>query len=100
MCHIGNEPYSLLAEFFDKEIQEAIFQMKPLEAPGPDWFPTQFYQQHWEIIGREVSHFLIDALNQRFSLERINETYITLIPKIKNAQQIGDFIPISLCNVL
>jgi hypothetical protein len=40
----------LCKEFTEKEISDALFQMGPLKAPGPDGFPTRFYQRHWETL--------------------------------------------------
>jgi hypothetical protein len=41
----------LLTEAFtEKEVREAIFQMKHNKAPGPDGFPTEFYQVFWALI--------------------------------------------------
>jgi hypothetical protein len=34
----------LMAVFTEKEVKYAIFQMKHNKAPGPDDFPTEFYQ--------------------------------------------------------
>jgi hypothetical protein len=39
-----------VAEFFEKEIREAIFQMKHNKAPSPDGFPAEFYQVFWSLI--------------------------------------------------
>lgn len=57
--------------------------MKPI--PRPDGFPAQFYQKHWEILGPEVCHFALEVLNKKCNLISINETYMSLIPKTKNA---------------
>lgn len=39
------------------------------------------------------------ALKLNMSKAIVNNTFITLIPKVKTAQRLGDFKPISLCNV-
>ena len=33
----------LVEEFTEKEVRDAIFQMKHNKAPGPDGFPVEFY---------------------------------------------------------
>jgi hypothetical protein len=40
----------LMAKFAEKEVREAIFQMKHNKAPGPDGFPAEFYQVFWSLI--------------------------------------------------
>lgn len=74
--------------------------MKSLGAPGPYGFPAQFFQKHWEMVGKKECDFIINTLNQNCPIENINDTFITLIPKIKSAKKVGDFHPISLCNVI
>jgi hypothetical protein len=44
----------LCREFSEKEISNAMFQIGTLKAPGLDGFPTQFYQQHWDIVSKDV----------------------------------------------
>ena len=34
----------LTAEFSEKEVKEAVFQMEHNSVPGPDGFPAEFYQ--------------------------------------------------------
>jgi mannosylglycoprotein endo-beta-mannosidase len=46
----NTEREMLVAEFSEKEIREAIFQMKHNKAPGPDGFPAEFYQVFWSLI--------------------------------------------------
>jgi hypothetical protein len=44
----------LLKEYTDQEIGDALFQIGPLKAPGPDGFPARFFQRNWGIIKEEV----------------------------------------------
>lgn len=90
----------LLAEFNEKEIQEAIFKINPLGALRPDGFSACFYQKNWPIIGKEVTSFVLEMLNQQISLDDINDTFITLISKGKIPHLVGKFRPFSFCNVI
>lgn len=91
---------SLDKPFVEKEVEEAVFQMGGLKAPGPDGFIAAFYQKNWNVVGREVSKVVLSFLHSGVMLKEINQTYITLIPKTRNPVSVNDFRPISLCNVL
>lgn len=43
---------------------------------------------------------MIEVLNQTCPLDCVNDTFITPIPKVKFPQKVGNYIPISLCNVI
>ncbi|XP_062158001.1 uncharacterized protein LOC133865598 [Alnus glutinosa] len=83
-----------------EEINEALAQMHPLKAPGPDGFGVCFYQQHSDIVGEEVIKVALDFLNKGFFDSSFNSTFIVLIPKLHVPVSVGDYRPISLCNVL
>lgn len=36
----------LTASYTEVEVKEALFQMFPTKAPGPDGFPAHFFQRH------------------------------------------------------
>ncbi|XP_040999571.1 uncharacterized protein LOC121245775 [Juglans microcarpa x Juglans regia] len=86
--------------FTREDITAAIFQINPLGSPGPDGFPAQFYQKNWEVMGDQVCNFALNFLNHGGSLNEVNDTFITLIPKVQSPKRVVDYIPISLCNVL
>lgn len=44
----------LLATFTEEEISNALNQMAPLKALGPDGFSSCFYKQNWAVVKAEV----------------------------------------------
>jgi hypothetical protein len=91
---------SLCKEYTDEEIKTALFQMGPTKAPGPDGFPALFYQTHWEFLRDEICCAVRNFLGGNDIPEGFCDSVIVLIPKITNPQQLKNFRPISLCNVL
>lgn len=87
-------------EFKEEEVFEAIHQMHPLKAPGPDGLPALFFQKYWHIVGREVQKLVLHVLNNNLEPDELNKTFIVLIPKGKNPSSPKDYRPISLCNVV
>ncbi|KAL5558507.1 hypothetical protein UlMin_034718 [Ulmus minor] len=83
-----------------EDVKEAVFQMALTKSPGADGMSAVFYQSFWSVVGEEVTMACLGFTNRGLPLGSINETIITLIPKIKNPTRITEFRPISLCNVL
>ncbi|KAL6228109.1 hypothetical protein ACLB2K_002063 [Fragaria x ananassa] len=90
----------LVAEISEEEVWNALSQMKPTKAPGPDGFAPCFYQRFWSIIGRDVVQAIRAFLESEERLREINYTHVTLIPKVKTPDTMNQLRPISLCNVL
>ena len=90
----------LVAEFVKAEIDEALQQMEPLKALGPNGLHPLFYQKFWNTIGDDVSTAILNCLNSGFIPPSINHTFITLIPKVKSPTVVSEFRPIALCNVI
>src|SRR4051812_36523539 len=88
------------APYTSKEVKESLFQMFPIKAPCPDGFPAHFFQKHWDVCGEEVSKTVFLILHGEESAECINNTHLTLIPKVRNPTLLTLFRPISLYNVL
>lgn len=98
---LTNQQRSFLDKAFAAEdVQEAVFQMAGFKAPGPDGFVAAFYQRNWDLIGRDVSEAILAFFKSGYLLKEWNHTIVMLIPKVPNLQRVGDFRPISLCNVL
>ena len=91
---------TLSNEFTADEIKEALFQMGPTKAPGPDGMNALFYQKFWHIVGDNVISAVLDFFNSGVLEPEINHTNIVLIPKVMAPEKMLDFRPISLCNVI
>lgn len=80
------------------EVKNAVFFLNLSKALGPDGFPTGFYQQLWDIVGKKVCDFVIEVWMNSSEIAKVNETDIFLIPKVMQPQTINQFWPIFLCN--
>ena len=90
----------LCKEFSDKEIGDALFQIGPLKAPGPDGFPARFFQRNWGLIKEDIVKAVKKFFSDGIMPDEVNDTTIVLIPKVPHPEFLSDFRPISLCNVL
>ena len=82
------------------EVEKALHWMKPNKAPGPNGFTAGFYQLHWELMGNDITVAVLEFLNGGALPEDLNSTTIVLISKTRNPQEMKEYRPISLCNVL
>jgi hypothetical protein len=88
------------APFEMSEIKTALFEMYPTKAPGPDGFPAHFFQRNWGLCGAEVTQAVLRVLSGEESPNVVNKTFIVMIPKVASPEELGQFRPISLCNVI
>ncbi|GJS57179.1 RNA-directed DNA polymerase, eukaryota [Tanacetum coccineum] len=90
----------LESEVTTEEVKRAVWECGVDKSPGPDGFTFGFYRQFWKLVEEDV----IAAVKFFFQFGEFapgcNSTFITLIPKIPNANQVKDFRPISLIGSL
>lgn len=89
----------LLTSFSEADVINALNDMFPTKAPGPDGFLALFFKKYWSMVGLKTIEMCLAVLNWGESIEDMNETNIVLIPKTTNPMYVSDFHPISLCNV-
>jgi len=68
------------------------------KAPGPDGFNGMFLKKCWHIIKEDVYQLCNDFFSGTVSLQAINNSFITLVPKNSNPVTPNDFRPIALLN--
>ncbi|KAL0401670.1 UNVERIFIED_CONTAM: LINE-1 reverse transcriptase [Sesamum latifolium] len=83
-----------------EEVKEALFDINEDSAPGPDDFSSGFYKLAWPVVGDEFCNVVLEFFEHGRILKQLNTTLITLIPKVQMPLKVGDFRPISCCNVI
>lgn len=91
---------NLTHPFTDEEIGDALFLIGPLKAPGSDCFPARFFQKNWAVMKKDVCEAVKKFFENGEMQEGVNYTVIVMIPKKNSAEEMKDFKPISLCNVV
>lgn len=81
----------LCSDFSDQEISDALFQIGPLKAPGPDGFPARFFQRNWDSLKENIIKAVREFFRTSIMPEGVNETSIVLIPKVANPCKVSDF---------
>lgn len=90
----------LLEPYIEGEIKRALFQMCATKVPDIDGFSALFFQKYWEVVKGKVLNACLSILNGDIIDPALNETLIVLVPKVKKANRMEEFRPISLCTVV
>lgn len=90
----------LLSPVSPAEIWSTVKNIHPYKAPGPNGIQAVFYQTYWNVVGKEVCEFVQKCFHNNHAPEEVNKTFIALIRKVDNPDNIKMFRPISLCNVV
>lgn len=83
-------------EFSVEEIKEWLFMCNVDKAAGLDGFNMKFLQKFWHVFKDEIVDPFRELHKSGKFMEAINTTFIPLIPKKDDANEFGDFRPISL----
>ena len=100
-CSILDEMnQSLNVEYTREDVVTALKQMEPLKAPSPNGLPPLFFQHYWQLVGDDMTEVVLSCLTSSVIPLSINQTFITLIPKLKSPLKVSEFCPICLCNII
>ena len=62
---VTREMRSFMDQAFTKEdVADALAQMCPTKAPGPDGLPAAFFQKHWGFVQQDVITTCLHVLNE------------------------------------
>ncbi|KAA3483576.1 reverse transcriptase [Gossypium australe] len=59
-----------------------------------------FFKEHWQMVGEDIINLCHKVLNNIKDVACLNDTFLVLIPKIKDPIDMTNFCPISLCRVI
>ena len=93
---LGNvDAGSLEVRFSEEEVFTTILGLNSEKAPGPNGFPFAFWSFSWEFVKDDVMDFFKELYEKKF-VRSLNVTFLVLIPKKGNVEDIKDYRPISL----
>lgn len=80
------------------EMDQVIKHMPTDRAPGPDGFNGLFLQKCWHIISEDFYALADHFFSNRTSIQNLNNSFITLVPKKPSPESPNDYRPIALQN--
>ncbi|XP_062075831.1 uncharacterized protein LOC133779952 [Humulus lupulus] len=90
----------LLRPFSKRDVKKAMFSIHSSKSPGLDGFGSGFFKGLWGIIGAKISQAVLGFFQDGFLPKSLNETVISLIPKVADPKSASDYRPIACCNTL
>lgn len=90
----------LTADITYEEFTRAVKPMHPDKSAGPDRFSPAFFQQFWDILGKDIFNSCSNWLKESKFPATLNDSTLVLIPKNDNVERMAYLWPITLCNVL
>ncbi|KAJ0483299.1 putative RNA-directed DNA polymerase [Helianthus annuus] len=98
---IGQETVEdLVAPFNLDEIKRAVWGCGGDKAPGPDGFSFKFIKRFWNLLSPFFADVLYQFHDKEFINEGCNSSFVALLPKVVDPQDLNDFRPISLIGVV
>jgi hypothetical protein len=86
----------LAAVFTFEEITAVVHSMDGSKCPGPDSFNFNFIKEFWWLLRHDIRIFFDQFYGNECIPQCLMAYFLTLVPKVKSPQCIGDFRPISL----
>jgi hypothetical protein len=100
-CRVSDsENEDLMRAFTAEELDLVLKDTKTDMALGPDGLPVLFYKKLWHVLRNEVLQILNGFALGTVDIARVNFGILSLIPKVPGADNIKQFRPIALINVI
>lgn len=93
------ERKTITRPFQEAEVKQMIFDMKIDSSPGPNGFSVHFFKTFWPIIKGDYMAMVQDFHKGALDTKTLNYGVITLVPKIREANNIKQYRPVCLLNI-
>ncbi|XP_062118450.1 uncharacterized protein LOC133832078 [Humulus lupulus] len=105
VVHLGSilsldDQTELLKPFTFQDVKTAMFSIKAVKSPSPDGFGAGFFKSLWFVIGKEVATAVLEFFDTGCIPKALNNTILTLIPKVSQPSNASGYRPIACCNTL
>lgn len=77
-----------------------IFQTESNKSPRPYTFPSFVFPKILEYYWHPCTDFIQDIFRRESLLANLNDSLLALIPMVSPPEQVSQFNPVALCNVL
>ncbi|XP_071687594.1 uncharacterized protein [Rutidosis leptorrhynchoides] len=92
----SDDAHFLEQPFCEDEIWNAIIGCESSKPPAPDGFSFKFFKKYWELIKDDLMRAMCWFWEKSEISHGCNASFLSLIPKKKDPQDLGDYRPISL----
>ena len=82
----------------EKEVDNAVVNLKKDKSPGYDGLSAEFYQKHWDVLKKPFMNMLRETYGKGEMPETMNQSVVTLIFKKGDRQVLKNYRPICLNN--
>jgi len=86
----------LVGCFSEDEIKRAVWECGSDKSPGPDGLNFKFIKQFWLLLKPDIIRFLYEFHANGIFPKGGNASFIALLPKVLDPQNLSEFRPISL----
>jgi hypothetical protein len=85
----------LSSPFSEKDVVYVIMIMKAKSAPGSNGLTVTFFRKFWRYLEKKDFMQMVHDFNRNtLDLKRLNYGVITLVPKVKEANTVRQYMPI------
>ncbi|XP_062114106.1 uncharacterized protein LOC133825135 [Humulus lupulus] len=88
----------LIKPFTYHEVRSAMFSINSVKIPGLDGYGAGFFKVLWKDIGKEISVAILDFFISGKIPSALNDTILSLIPKVDQPSNATEYRSIACCN--